>query len=99
MEVPDVSYARSGDVAIAYQVVGDGPTDLVIVPFLSNIWSLWHLRAFGDFAVKDGVVITPPLDAGLVAGITREVLFEIAQEIGVPMREQVISTTPRYRRG
>ena len=23
MEVPDVSYARSGDVAIAYQVVGD----------------------------------------------------------------------------
>jgi class 3 adenylate cyclase len=27
--VPDVQYARSGDVAIAYQVVGDGPVDLV----------------------------------------------------------------------
>ena len=27
----DVSYARSGDVRIAYQVVGDGPVDLVLV--------------------------------------------------------------------
>src|SRR5947199_10814405 len=26
---PDVSYARSGDVAIAYQVVGSGPVDIV----------------------------------------------------------------------
>lgn len=29
MSVPDVSYARSGDVAIAYQVVGEGPPDIV----------------------------------------------------------------------
>ena len=42
------------------------------------------------FAVKNGAVITPPLDAGLLAGITREFLFEIAREIGVPMREQVM---------
>ena len=41
MDVPDVSYARSGDVAIAYQVVGDGPPDLVLVPFLANIYTLW----------------------------------------------------------
>jgi len=41
------------------------------------------------FIVKDGVVSTPPLDAGLLAGITREFLFEVAQEINVPMREQV----------
>jgi hypothetical protein len=27
----DVAYARSGDVRIAYQVVGDGPLDLVLV--------------------------------------------------------------------
>ena len=31
VDVPDVSYARSGDVAIAYQVVGEGPIDLVFV--------------------------------------------------------------------
>ena len=28
---PDVRYVRSGDVSIAYQVVGDGPLDLVLV--------------------------------------------------------------------
>ena len=29
--VGDVAYARSGDIRIAYQVVGDGPVDLVLV--------------------------------------------------------------------
>jgi hypothetical protein len=29
MEIPDIHYARSGDVAIAYQVVGEGTFDLV----------------------------------------------------------------------
>ena len=29
---PETRYARSGDVNIAYQVVGDGPFDLVYVP-------------------------------------------------------------------
>jgi hypothetical protein len=28
----DVKYARSGDVSIAYQVSGEGPIDLVLVP-------------------------------------------------------------------
>jgi hypothetical protein len=31
VEIPDVQYARSGDVAIAYQVVGEGPLDFVFV--------------------------------------------------------------------
>lgn len=42
------------------------------------------------FIVKNGIVLTPPLEAGLLAGITRELLFELAQETGVPMREQVL---------
>jgi class 3 adenylate cyclase len=29
MDVPDIQYTRSGDVAIAYQVLGEGPTDVV----------------------------------------------------------------------
>jgi class 3 adenylate cyclase len=29
VEIPDVRYARSGDVAIAYQTVGEGPVDFV----------------------------------------------------------------------
>jgi hypothetical protein len=32
VEVPEVRYAKSGDVNIAYQVSGEGPFDLVLVP-------------------------------------------------------------------
>jgi pimeloyl-ACP methyl ester carboxylesterase len=46
----DVAYARSGGVAIAYQVVGDGGMDLVYVPdYVSNLvhgWQSPHLRKF-----------------------------------------------------
>src|SRR6266700_3523705 len=34
MEPPETRYARSGDVSIAYQVVGEGPFDLVWTPGL-----------------------------------------------------------------
>ena len=30
--LPDTRYAKSGDVSVAYQVVGSGPLDLVVVP-------------------------------------------------------------------
>jgi class 3 adenylate cyclase len=40
--VPEIRFARSGDVAIAYQVVGDGPVDLVWVPFFGNIRWAWE---------------------------------------------------------
>lgn len=40
---PETRYARSGDVSIAYQVVGDGPRDLVLVPgWVSNIEVFWE---------------------------------------------------------
>jgi branched-chain amino acid aminotransferase len=39
------------------------------------------------FVVRAGEVLTPPLSSGILAGITREILFEIAGELGVPMRE------------
>ena len=52
VEVPDVSYTRSGDVSIAYQVVGDGPTDLVVLPFLSNLYTLWQAPKFAEFGYR-----------------------------------------------
>lgn len=42
------------------------------------------------FIVRDGNVLTPPLTAGLLAGITREFLFEIGPEVGIPVRESVL---------
>jgi class 3 adenylate cyclase/pimeloyl-ACP methyl ester carboxylesterase len=39
--VPETKYARSGDLHIAYQVIGDGPLDLVWVP--TWIWQIEHV--------------------------------------------------------
>jgi branched-chain amino acid aminotransferase len=39
------------------------------------------------FVVKNGVVTTPPLDAGLLAGITRAFVIEIAPSAGIEIRE------------
>jgi pimeloyl-ACP methyl ester carboxylesterase len=42
MRLPEVSYARSGDVAIAYQVIGSGSTDLVFVRGITgDLLSTW----------------------------------------------------------
>lgn len=50
MEMPDVHYAQSGDVSIAYQVIGEGPLDVVLVPdWVSNLvwgWQSARWRAF-----------------------------------------------------
>jgi class 3 adenylate cyclase/pimeloyl-ACP methyl ester carboxylesterase len=47
---PETRYALSGDVHIAYQVVGDGPFDLVFVPgFVTHMELQWRLPGMGDF--------------------------------------------------
>lgn len=52
MEIPDVRYARSGDVSIAYQVVGEGPPDLVFLPFPVSLYSIWQLPSFAAFVCR-----------------------------------------------
>jgi pimeloyl-ACP methyl ester carboxylesterase len=43
MPPPQTRYAKSGDVSIAYQVVGEGPRDLVVVPgWISNVEVFWE---------------------------------------------------------
>ncbi len=42
------------------------------------------------FIVKGGAALTPPIDAGLLPGITREFLFEIGAEAGIAVREAVL---------
>ena len=50
IDIPPVEYARSGDVDIAYQVIGDGPRDLVFVQgWVSNIEYLWHEPTLARF--------------------------------------------------
>jgi pimeloyl-ACP methyl ester carboxylesterase len=47
---PNTSYARNGDINIAYQVVGDGPIDIVMTPgYISHLdlwWTIPETTAF-----------------------------------------------------
>jgi pimeloyl-ACP methyl ester carboxylesterase/class 3 adenylate cyclase len=59
-EIPDTQYARDGDIAIAYQVVGEGPLDLIFmlgrppVGFIEQVWNhpevARFLRRLASFA-------------------------------------------------
>jgi len=42
------------------------------------------------FVVKNGAAMTPPIDAGLLPGITREFVFEVGAEHGIPVRDAVM---------
>jgi class 3 adenylate cyclase len=53
MRVPDVEYARSADVAIAYQVVGDAPQDVVwIRGGINDMLSSWERPEFVERMTK-----------------------------------------------
>jgi class 3 adenylate cyclase len=69
VEVPDVSYAEIGDVSIAYQAVGEGPPDLVFLPFMANIYTLWQAPRFAEFgrrlATGRRLIIVNPRGVGL----------------------------------
>ena len=42
------------------------------------------------FVVVDGAILTPPLDSGCLAGITREVTIEWCREDGLEVREETL---------
>ncbi len=50
---PETMYARSGDVNIAYQVVGDAPLDLVFVMgWVSHLEYFWREPSFARFLLR-----------------------------------------------
>ena len=42
------------------------------------------------FVVRDGVILTPPLESGCLAGITRELTIEWSREAGLEVREETM---------
>jgi DNA-binding SARP family transcriptional activator/pimeloyl-ACP methyl ester carboxylesterase len=59
-----IAYARNGPFRIAYQVVGDGPLDLVFSPSnVSNLGATWDDPTYADFL-------------GGLAGMARLILFD-----------------------
>ena len=44
MNIPETKYAMNGDLAVAYQVLGDGPHDLIAMSnFVSNVEAYWEV--------------------------------------------------------
>ncbi len=67
---PDTRYTNSSGVSIAYQVVGDGPIDLVLVPgWLSNIEVFWEepniVRFFQRLAAFSRLIVFDKRGTGL----------------------------------
>src|SRR5215212_2490397 len=51
--IPETMYARSGDVNIAYQVIGDAPLDLVFVMgWVSHLEYFWREPTFARFLLR-----------------------------------------------
>jgi branched-chain amino acid aminotransferase len=48
------------------------------------------------FAVKNGKILTPPLNSGCLEGVTRGILMEIAPEAGLPVVEQLLRPEDLY---
>ncbi|HET9065368.1 MAG TPA: branched-chain-amino-acid transaminase [Gemmatimonadales bacterium] len=48
------------------------------------------------FVVTEGVVRTPPPSAGILRGVTRDVVLEIAAGLGIPVREELLNRYDVY---
>jgi len=48
------------------------------------------------FVVKDGVLMTPPLSAGILKGVTREVIIEFARDLAIPFAETDLQRQDLY---
>ena len=58
---------------------------------LNDAGNVAECTADNVFIVKHGQIFTPPVAAGALRGITRSVVFEIAAELGVKVRETDIT--------
>jgi pimeloyl-ACP methyl ester carboxylesterase len=68
--IPETRYAKSGEVNIAYQVVGEGPFDLVYVPgWISNVELMWeepgHAHVLGRLARFSRLILFDKRGTGL----------------------------------
>jgi branched-chain amino acid aminotransferase len=42
------------------------------------------------FVIRDGKILTPPLGASVLPGITRDTVVQLAQDLGIPLVETII---------
>jgi pimeloyl-ACP methyl ester carboxylesterase len=83
---PEVHYARSGDLRIAYQVLGEGDLDLVFVPgWVSNLDALWQhpgcVRLLRGLAAFARVIVFDKRGTGLSDRVSEHDLPNLEQRM------------------
>lgn len=58
---------------------------------LNEIGEVAESASANVFMAKDGTLITPPLDAGILPGVTRHVVLELAGLLTIPLREEPVA--------
>ena len=48
------------------------------------------------FLVRNGVLLTPPIDAGILEGVTRDAVIELARDAGIEVREMPLTRHDVY---
>ncbi len=80
---PRTKYARSGDLSIAYQVVGDGPIDLVhSPPYVSHLEYAWEEPGYAHYLRR-------------LASFSRLILFD---KRGTGLSDRVAGVAPLAER-
>ncbi len=64
--------------------------------FLDAIGGITESTASNFGIIKDGAILTPPCWLGLLAGVTRDVLFELAAQLRLPIREEPLTRHDVY---
>lgn len=85
-QIPLTRYAVSGDTHIAYQVLGDGPRDLIFIPgFISNVETAWtwppHARFLRRLATCRRLIVFDKRGTGLSDPITDPASLTLEQRM------------------
>jgi branched-chain amino acid aminotransferase len=68
---------RAAEQGGAHEAILIDPDDCLVEAAMRNV-----------FAVVDGILVTPPLSRGLLPGITRAAVLELAQRLGLPHEQR-----------
>jgi len=58
---------------------------------LNDIGEIAEGASSNVFLVKEGTLLTPPLDAGILPGVTRQIVLELAAAMPIPAREEPVA--------
>ncbi|MEM4151216.1 MAG: branched-chain-amino-acid transaminase [Nitrososphaerota archaeon] len=87
-EVKSLNYLNS--ILAKLEAIAAGADDAVM---LDSRGFVSEATGANIFVVRSGVLVTPPVTAGILPGITRAFVMELARRLGIPVEERDITPT------